>query len=150
MLSRKEGAFPLTEMVKQYLKLAVNTDNYTSNTKYCLAQMLQGGQPMGSQEGHALLAAGSMRDICDIWGMGDYLEEAEGRRSVRVEGLSLQQQKELGVASFCPGASKRQRLDVEVAEDGTMELLVRYNKRELAHPTTPKSTLADYTRYPTP
>ena len=63
LLCRKEGALPHTEMIQRYLKLAVDTDNYSSNTKYCLAQMLQGGQVMDSREGQALLSAGPMREI---------------------------------------------------------------------------------------
>ena len=45
-----------------------------------------------------------------------------------VEACGLVLMQELGVATFCPGASKRQRLDVEVSEDGTIELLVRYSR----------------------
>ena len=32
------------------------------------------------------------------------------------------------MASFCPTASKRRKLEVEVAEDGVMELFVNYNR----------------------
>jgi len=32
------------------------------------------------------------------------------------------------VGSFCPEASKRRKLEVEVAEDGVMELCVEYNR----------------------
>ena len=32
------------------------------------------------------------------------------------------------MGSFCPEASKRRKLEVEVAEDGVMELCVEYNR----------------------
>lgn len=59
--SRKEGLLPLEEVIKDYIRLAVDCDNNTSNTKYCVAQMLQSA--MEGKEGRALLAAANMREI---------------------------------------------------------------------------------------
>ena len=58
---RKEGPLPLNDVIKQYLKIAVDTDNNISNTKYAIAQMLQSS--VVNKDGQALLAAGSMREI---------------------------------------------------------------------------------------
>ena len=33
---------------------------------------------------------------------------------------------ELGVASFCPSAAKKRRMEVEVSEEGVMELCVQF------------------------
>lgn len=60
-LYRKEGPLPIDDVIREYLKLAVDYDNYHSNTKYCLAQLLHDN--MDSPEGRALLASSSMRDL---------------------------------------------------------------------------------------
>ena len=58
---RKEGPLPLTEVIKDYIRLAIECNNNTSNTKYCVAQMLQSA--MEGKDGKALLAATNMREI---------------------------------------------------------------------------------------
>ena len=58
---RKEGPLPLEEVIRDYVKLAVDCDNNTSNTKYCVAQMLQSA--MEGPSGKALLGAANMREI---------------------------------------------------------------------------------------
>ena len=58
---RKEGLLPLEEVIRDYVRLAVDCDNNTSNTKYCVAQMLQSA--VESAPGKALIAAANMREI---------------------------------------------------------------------------------------
>jgi len=38
---RKEGAFPMEDVIKAYLKHAVDCDNSASNTKYCIQNILR-------------------------------------------------------------------------------------------------------------
>ena len=75
-----------------------------------------------------------------------YLEEAEKRRREKTEQLSLQEQKDLGVASFCPTAAKRRKLDIELSEDGVIELFVKFNRKDFLNDKTPKSVLLEHTR----
>ena len=63
-----------------------------------------------------------------------------------MENLSLQEQKELGVASFCPTAAKRRKLDFEMAEDGTIELFVKFNRKEYSSDRSPKSVVLEHSR----
>jgi len=58
---RKEGPLPSEEVIRQYIQLAVDYDNYFPNTKYTLAQMMQ--EVLDTAKGRALLATNSMRDI---------------------------------------------------------------------------------------
>ena len=51
----------MDEVLQSYLKLAVDYDNSLANTKFCLAQLLH--DQLESREGHALMAAGSMREL---------------------------------------------------------------------------------------
>ena len=61
LFCRKEGLLPLEEVIRDYIQLAVDCDNNTSNTKYCVSQMLQSA--MEEKDGRALLAAANMRQI---------------------------------------------------------------------------------------
>lgn len=82
----------------------------------------------------------------EIWGLVPYLDEVQERRKEKVDQLSLQEQRELGVASFCPTAAKRRKIDIEMSEDGVLELFVRFNRKEYSNDRTPKSVLVEYAR----
>lgn len=75
-----------------------------------------------------------------------YLDKAEERRREKIEQLSLQEQKELGVASFSPTAAKRRKLDFELSEDGVIELFVKFNRKDYSNDRTPKSVLLEHSR----
>ncbi|XP_064398068.1 tRNA-dihydrouridine(20) synthase [NAD(P)+]-like [Halichondria panicea] len=138
---RREGALKIDDVIKRYLQLAVDTGNGCSNTKYCVCQMM--ADRMEGPLGARLHSAKNIREICDLWGMTGYHDAAEARRSDVMEGLSLREQKSLGVASFSPGGAKRQRMDAELTEEGVMELCVKYERRDYpAH--TPKSELLEH------
>lgn len=142
---RKEGPLPVSEVVKEYLKVAVDYDNPFPNTKYCVAQMLY--DQVDTLFGRKVLGTTSMRELCNIWELVPYLDEVEAQRSKFIDGLSLNDQKELGVASFGPTASKRRKMEVETTEDGTMELFVQFVKREYQQwVTSPKSVLLEWLR----
>ena len=82
----------------------------------------------------------------EIWGLVPYLDEAEERRKEKIEQLSLQEQKELGVASFSPTTAKRRKLDFELSEDGVIELFVKFNRKDYSNDRTPKSVLLEHSR----
>ncbi|XP_067144695.1 tRNA-dihydrouridine(20) synthase [NAD(P)+]-like [Centruroides vittatus] len=67
---RKDGLLPLDVVIRSYLKFAIDYNNNTTNTKYCIQQML--GSLQDTPCGRALLNAQLMKDICDLWNMGDY------------------------------------------------------------------------------
>ena len=88
----------------------------------------------------------TLNNCSAIWGMVPYLEEAEERRKEKIDQLSLQEQKDLGVASFCPTATKRRKIDIEMSEDGVLELFVKFSKKEYSSDRTPKSVLLEHAR----
>jgi tRNA-dihydrouridine synthase 2 len=61
ILHRKEGVLPIDDVIRDYVKLAVDCDNYHANSKYCLAQLLHDN--MDSPQGKALLASSTMREL---------------------------------------------------------------------------------------
>lgn len=60
-LDRKEGPLPVSEVVKEYLKVAVDYDNPFPNTKYCVAQMLY--DQVDTPFGRKVLGTTSMREL---------------------------------------------------------------------------------------
>ena len=50
------------------------------------------------------------------------------------------------MASFCPTAAKRRKLDIEMSEDGVIELFLKFNKRDYSNTKTPKSVLLEHAR----
>lgn len=84
---RKEGLLPPTEVAKAFLHYAVKYNSHYANAKYCLAQVMR--THLESQEGKKLLSAHSLKDICLIWGLGDYYIEVEERISAREKELMI-------------------------------------------------------------
>ncbi|XP_066595758.1 tRNA-dihydrouridine(20) synthase [NAD(P)+]-like [Prorops nasuta] len=74
---RKEGLLSMEEVIKAYLKYAVDYDNSPSNTKYCVQNILRELQE--SQLGRKFLGAQTLEQICAVWDMDDYyrLKEKE-------------------------------------------------------------------------
>lgn len=57
----KEDVLPIDDVIKMYIKLAVDYDNNVLNTKYCIQQML--GPLQETPRGKSLLAAQQMKQI---------------------------------------------------------------------------------------
>ncbi|KAL0100618.1 hypothetical protein PUN28_019190 [Cardiocondyla obscurior] len=67
---RKEGTLPMEDVIKSYLKYAVDCDNSPSNTKYCVQNILRELQE--SPLGRRFLDAQTLEQICQVWGLDDY------------------------------------------------------------------------------
>ncbi|KAG5345465.1 DUS2L synthase, partial [Acromyrmex charruanus] len=67
---RKEGFLPMENVIKSYLKHAINCDNSPSNTKYCIQNILRELQE--SPLGRRFLNAQTLEQICQVWRLDDY------------------------------------------------------------------------------
>ncbi|XP_014481075.1 PREDICTED: tRNA-dihydrouridine(20) synthase [NAD(P)+]-like [Dinoponera quadriceps] len=67
---RKEGPLPMDDVIKSYLKYAVDCDNPPSNTKYCVQNILR--ELQDSILGKKFLNAQTLEQICELWELGDY------------------------------------------------------------------------------
>ncbi|XP_050452014.1 tRNA-dihydrouridine(20) synthase [NAD(P)+]-like isoform X1 [Cataglyphis hispanica] len=67
---RKEGLLSMENVIKSYLKYAVDCDNSPSNTKYCVQNILRELQE--SPLGRKFLNSQTLEQICEVWGLGDY------------------------------------------------------------------------------
>ncbi|XP_033626350.1 tRNA-dihydrouridine(20) synthase [NAD(P)+]-like [Asterias rubens] len=124
---RKEGRLPQDELIRDYLKYAVDYEGVFSNTKFCVLQLLHGCEEQ--EIGQTLLKAQSLAQICKQWGMEDYYNE------VSKNHREAQERKE---AESGHGGVKKRKLD-----DGSemFEMNVKYCKREYSRLETPKDIL---------
>lgn len=75
---RKAGLLPIDDVIKAYLKLAVDYDNAPSNTKYCIQNILRELQE--TPRGKLFLESQTLEQICSIWGLGDYCREKQSEQ----------------------------------------------------------------------
>ncbi|KAF3425152.1 hypothetical protein E2986_08784 [Frieseomelitta varia] len=68
----KKGLLPMEDVIKSYLKYAVDCDNPPSNTKYCIQNILREQQE--SILGRKFLNSQTLEQICDLWALSDYCQ----------------------------------------------------------------------------
>ncbi|XP_053997952.1 tRNA-dihydrouridine(20) synthase [NAD(P)+]-like [Hylaeus anthracinus] len=66
----KEGLSPMEDIIKAYMKYAVDCDNPPSNTKYCIQNILREQQE--SVLGKKFHNSQTLEQICDVWELSDY------------------------------------------------------------------------------
>uniref|UniRef100_A0ABM5EV95 tRNA-dihydrouridine(20) synthase [NAD(P)+]-like isoform X1 n=3 Tax=Pogona vitticeps TaxID=103695 RepID=A0ABM5EV95_9SAUR len=125
---RKEGPCPLKDVMQEYIKYSVRYDNHYTNTKYCLCQMLQ--EQLENAQGKKLHAAQSMQEICEVFGMSSFYQEASAFLEAKKVSLEATDQDE-----------EDQTDDPEVRK-----MAVRFDKREYPPQITPKMCLLEWCR----
>ncbi|KAL9976331.1 hypothetical protein ACROYT_G013621 [Oculina patagonica] len=128
---RKEGRLPASEVITEYIKLAVDFDNNFGNTKYCLQRLLH--EDTTSTEARQMLQTIDMREICEIWNLVPYYETALQRRKALMETVEKDENEE-----------KKRKLS-DTTSDLT-EMKVKYLRRIYSSGVTPKTVLLDWTR----
>ncbi|XP_031849379.1 dihydrouridine synthase 2 isoform X2 [Nomia melanderi] len=79
----KEGLLPMEDVIKAYIKYAVDCDNSPSNTKYCIQNILREQQE--SPLGRRFLNSQTLEQICDVWELSDYCRSK--RKEFEEKGL---------------------------------------------------------------
>ncbi|XP_069757643.1 tRNA-dihydrouridine(20) synthase [NAD(P)+]-like [Narcine bancroftii] len=128
---RKEGLLPAEKVLREYLTYAIRYDSHYSNTKYCLCQMLR--EKLESAQGKKLHAAQSNEEICEAFEMIDYYKEVMADLEAKRNQLNARDQRE-----------SEQPEDKEHAD--TIQMAVRFNKREYPPQITPKMILLEWCR----
>ncbi|ELU05885.1 hypothetical protein CAPTEDRAFT_206146 [Capitella teleta] len=123
---RADGLLPLHDVIKRLLHYCVLYDNSTHNSKYCAQQMLH--EELDRGRGKQLVAASTLRGMCEIFDMADFYDSTVAAREARSAQLCVSK----NVQPF-----KRRRLN-----DGSHLILAENLKRslsgEIAHPETVK------------
>jgi len=129
---RSEGRLEYDIVMKSYLRYAFLYDNNDLNTKYCVLQLLHDKMTVLPEKPDKCLAAKTLEEFADIWGIKtDYTEIMRQRQQRRQELVHVHSEKN----NY--GVKKRK------SENGLeiIELPVRYNKRNYPCNLTPKQTL---------
>lgn len=125
---RKEGLFPLREVMQDYIKYAVRYDNHYTNTKYCLCQMLR--EQLETAQGKKLHAAQSTQEICEAFEMSEFYEETTAIFEAKKTSLETKNQVE----------------DDQMEDPDVIKMAVRFDKREYPPQITPKMYLLEWCR----
>lgn len=112
---RKQGLLPKLEVVKMYLKYAVEYDNTAPNTKYNVQNILQDLQE--TEQGKKFLASETIEQICEVFDMKDFYDEKQAEFLKRKLELKKEMEDE-------PPAKKLKISNGD--DDGTIYENVRY------------------------
>ncbi|XP_066904859.1 tRNA-dihydrouridine(20) synthase [NAD(P)+]-like isoform X2 [Halyomorpha halys] len=125
------GKKPLDDMIKAYLKYAVDYDNSPSNTKYCIQNMLR--ELQDTEKGKKFLETQTLQQICDLWDMQDYYEATHEKQ--QNEGL-------IGRRDVCPVNYQPPCNEIDIVEMEISFLRSLYPR----DPDLPKSKLLIWTK----
>lgn len=128
---RKEGRLSASQVITEYIKLAIDFDNNFGNTKYCLQRLLH--EDTTSSEALQLLHAKEMRDICEIWNLTSYFDDAIQRRKHKMETMKDDENE------------KRKRKSSDSSSEIT-EIKVKYLRKMYTGGVTPKGILLEWSR----
>lgn len=128
---RKEGRLSASQVITEYIKLAIDFDNNFGNTKYCLQRLLH--EDTTSSEALQLLHAKEMRDICEIWNLTSYFDDAVQRRKHKMETMKDDENE------------KRKRKSSDSSSEVT-EIKVKYLRKMYTGGVTPKGILLEWSR----
>ncbi|XP_066019028.1 tRNA-dihydrouridine(20) synthase [NAD(P)+]-like isoform X2 [Pocillopora verrucosa] len=128
---RKEGRLSASQVITEYIKLAIDFDNNFGNTKYCLQRLLH--EDTTSSEALQLLHAKEMRDICEIWNLTSYFDDAVQRRKHKMETMKDDENE------------KRKRKSSDSSSEIT-EIKVKYLRKMYTGGVTPKGILLEWSR----
>ncbi|GCC33895.1 hypothetical protein chiPu_0012366 [Chiloscyllium punctatum] len=129
---RKDGLLPTETVLKEYLTYAIKYDSHYTNTKYCLCQMLR--EKLESAQGKKLHAAQSNKEICEAFEMDVYYKEAKACMEAKRDMLNTINQE------------KSEHLPGDNGSPDTIQMAVRFNKREYPPQITPKMILLEWCR----
>ncbi|XP_062605876.1 tRNA-dihydrouridine(20) synthase [NAD(P)+]-like [Saccostrea cucullata] len=129
---RPEGKLPLLEIVKEYVKVAIDWDNNWVNTKYCVLQMMHDNM-LDFPEGELTQAAMSMEEISEIWGLKEYFLKV---RNNLTRKQSDEEQSEDG------------KVSVVTKDDGGYRICMplRFEKKDFSIKISPKLKLFEWTK----
>ncbi|XP_065202122.1 tRNA-dihydrouridine(20) synthase [NAD(P)+]-like [Planococcus citri] len=81
----KDTHLELDDMIKLYLKYAIDYDNFFSNTKYCIQSMLR--ELQDTRRGKQFLETATVEQISEIWNMSDYYHEKKQEMKTKLSQL---------------------------------------------------------------
>ncbi|XP_050531826.1 tRNA-dihydrouridine(20) synthase [NAD(P)+]-like isoform X2 [Daktulosphaira vitifoliae] len=77
---KKDGKLEIPRVIQDYLRHAINYDNFFANTKYCIQNMM--GNVHETQQGRAFLETTTLYEISELWELGDYCRETQKKMNM--------------------------------------------------------------------
>ncbi|KAK9510255.1 hypothetical protein O3M35_005078 [Rhynocoris fuscipes] len=128
---RKEGKLPLDDVIKAYIRLAIDYDNSPSNTKYCIQNILR--ELQDTEKGKEFLESQTLLQMSELWDQQDYYKQIKKKH----ETLGL-----IGRRDVCPVGYKKNCDGSDYIEMECAFLRNLYPK----DPDLPKSQLLSWTK----
>lgn len=98
---RKEGLIPKLDVVKMYLKYAIDYDNTVPNTKYNIQNILQDLQD--SEQGRKFLSSETMEQICEVFDLKEYYLKKQEEFQKKIAELREQEPPAAKKLKMCNG-----------------------------------------------
>ncbi|CAF1027287.1 unnamed protein product [Brachionus calyciflorus] len=132
---RKEGTLPLDDVIKRFLQISIEVDNYFFSTKYAVQQMLH--EELSSVRGAAVLGSLAGEEIYQIFGMLDQYNDLQQRKEDFFRFSALKRKTEEAENDEHKKVKENEKLIVRHA---------KYSKKDFREGVyTPKSILNAYT-----
>lgn len=80
---RSSGPLPLHDIIKMYLRKAVDTDSPYQNTKYVVMEMLKNANELETEKGQVVVHSKSMQQICSSWDVSTQRQKINIHRDVK-------------------------------------------------------------------
>ncbi|XP_014681509.1 PREDICTED: tRNA-dihydrouridine(20) synthase [NAD(P)+]-like isoform X2 [Priapulus caudatus] len=137
---RKDGILPTNDVIRAYLKYAVDYDNTYENSKYCIQQILH--EQLQTSLGFSFKATKSMADICQLWDMEGYLRDVTAARKQMETSL-----KRLHAASEADdGGRKHLKAAADDDNDNHVQMRVKFVRSDFREDKLPKTLLLEWRR----
>ncbi|CAN2391821.1 tRNA dihydrouridine synthesis, partial [Pristimantis euphronides] len=128
---RKEGYLPLIDVMRDYIKHAIMYNNYYTNTKYCLCQMMR--DQLESPLGRKLHATQSTLDICELFEMSTFYKSWQLSQEARKASLNINSQENLEIYN-------------DNEENHDIQMPVKFERKDYFPQVTPKMFLLEWCR----
>lgn len=135
---RKSIYCSLHDVIKKYLKYAIDYDSYPANVKYCIQNMLREQQE--SEMGKRFLEAQTMEQICVVFDMKDYCRQVQ--KSIQLKELSIKRNNIANGNSEEPDTKR-----IKISDETTIEKSISFIRSNFLKDTDlPKSVLHSFTK----
>lgn len=134
---RSKGLLPLLDVIKRYLMISVDYDNYPANVKYCVQNMLRDLQD--TELGKQFLDAQTLDQICDVFHLKDYYRQ----KSLEFHKKGMLMRRDIVPGGEDEPLNKR----IKLGDDETIEENIAFIRSNYVKDTAlPKSILHTYTK----
>ncbi|XP_032235950.1 tRNA-dihydrouridine(20) synthase [NAD(P)+]-like isoform X2 [Nematostella vectensis] len=132
---RREGPLSHLDVVKAYIKTAIECDNSFGNTKYCVLRLMH--EQYTSEAAAEFTAAKDIREMCEVVGLVSFYKNTLLTRQAKQQALEK-------CGSQNPTSLIKRRLSDDSMD--LVEMKFKFRRKDYPDTITPKSVLFEWTR----